>query len=47
MNGETRLSGTQLRPNGKNGVRGTKDMENMIICKLLINKHKNICVSIY
>ena len=31
-----------LRPYGKNGFRGTKDKQNIIICKFMINKHTNI-----
>jgi hypothetical protein len=25
---------------------GAKDIENMIICELIINKHKNICADV-
>ena len=35
-----------LRPYGKNGFRGTKDRQNIIICKVMINKHTNIYVDV-
>ena len=35
-----------LRPYGKNGFRRTKDEQNTIICKFMINKHTNIYVHV-
>jgi hypothetical protein len=35
-----------LGPCGKNGVRATKGTQNMIICKLMINKHQRICTGL-
>ena len=35
----------KLRPYGKNWFRRTK--HNLIVCKLMFNKHKNICVGVY
>jgi len=34
----------KLWPYGKNGVRGATDVQNVIICKFMTNKYKNICV---
>lgn len=35
-----------LRPCGKNGVRANKGTQNRIICKLMINKYKRICIGV-
>jgi hypothetical protein len=45
VNGKTAMRKfKKILENGKNGVRGTKDKWNVIIYKLMINKHENICV---
>jgi len=31
----------------ENGLGGSKDIQNPVMCKLIINKHKNICIFIY
>jgi hypothetical protein len=37
----------KLRLCGKDGAKGNKDTRNLIMCKLMINKHKIICVVFY
>lgn len=44
LNGKTTM---KLKLYGKNGVMGTKDIQNITICKLKINKHKTfveVCI---
>jgi hypothetical protein len=36
-----------LRTYGKNRFNGTTNTLNMKICKLMTNKHENICVGVY